>query len=41
LIGSVPGIVLGSLASGRLPDKIVRKLLGLILLVVGARVALF
>ncbi len=41
LIGSVPGIVLGSLASGRLPDNVVRRLLGLVLLVVGTRVALF
>lgn len=40
LIGSVPGIVLGSLASGRLPDNVVRRLLALVLLVVGARVAL-
>ncbi len=40
LIGSVPGIVLGSLASGRLPDNVVRRLLALVLLVVGARIAL-
>jgi hypothetical protein len=40
LVGSVPGIVLGSLASGRLPDNAVRRLLALVLLAVGARVAL-
>ncbi len=41
LVGSVPGIVLGSLASGRLPDNVVRRLLALVLLAVGARVALY
>ena len=41
LIGSVPGIVLGSVASGRLPDNVVRRLLGLVLFIVGTRVALF
>lgn len=41
LVGSVPGIVLGSLASGRLPDNAVRRLLALVLLAVGARVALY
>jgi uncharacterized membrane protein YfcA len=37
LIGSVPGIVLGSYASGRFPDRIVRRLLAMVLLAVGAR----
>src|SRR5258708_28269668 len=41
LMGSVPGIVLGSYASGRLPDHIVRRLLAMVLLVVGARIIVF
>jgi uncharacterized membrane protein YfcA len=41
LMGSVPGIVLGSYASGRLPDHIVRRLLATVLLVVGARIIVF
>ncbi len=40
LVGSVPGIVLGSLAASRLPDKLVRRLLAVVLLAVGARYAL-
>jgi uncharacterized protein len=38
LIGSVPGIVLGSYASGRLPERIVRRLLAMVLLLVGVRI---
>lgn len=36
LMGSVPGIVLGSYASGRFPDSIVRRLLATVLLMVSA-----
>ena len=38
LIGSVPGIVLGSHASGRLPEHIVRRLLAMVLFMVGVRI---
>jgi len=41
LIGSVPGIVLGSYLSGRIPDRIVRRLLAAVLLVVGARLIVY
>jgi len=41
LMGSVPGIVLGSYMSGRFPDRIVRRLLATVLLVVGVRIAVF
>jgi len=41
LMGSVPGIVLGSYMSGRFPDHIVRRLLATVLLVVGVRIAVF
>jgi len=41
LIGSVPGIVLGSYASGRFPDRVVRRLLAAVLLMVGVRIVVF
>lgn len=41
LIGSVPGVVLGSYASGQFPDRIVRRLLATILLLVGVRIVVF
>jgi uncharacterized membrane protein YfcA len=41
LMGSVPGIVLGSYASGRFPDYIVRRLLAAVLLAVGVRIVAF
>jgi uncharacterized membrane protein YfcA len=41
LMGSVPGIVLGSYASGRFPDHIVRRLLATVLLMVGVRIVVF
>jgi len=41
LMGSVPGIVLGSYASGRFPDRIVRRLLATVLLMVGIRIVVF
>jgi len=41
LLGSVPGIVLGSYASGRFPDHIVRRLLATVLLMVGVRIVVF
>jgi hypothetical protein len=40
LLGSVPGIVAGSLLAGRLPDVLVRRLLALVLLYAGGRLAL-
>jgi uncharacterized membrane protein YfcA len=39
LAGAVPGIVAGSLLAGRLPEALVRRLLALVLLVAGARLA--
>jgi uncharacterized membrane protein YfcA len=39
LLGSVPGIVLGSYASGRIPERVVRTLLALVLFGVGLRIA--
>jgi uncharacterized protein len=39
LAGSVPGIVAGSLLAGRLPDAVVRRVLALVLLYAGARLA--
>ena len=39
LLGSVPGIVAGSLLAGGLPDALVRRLLALVLLCAGARLA--
>lgn len=39
LAGSVPGIIAGSLFAGRLPDAVVRRLLALVLLFAGARLA--
>jgi uncharacterized membrane protein YfcA len=39
LIGSVPGIVAGSLVAGRLPDLIVRRVLAFVLLYAGTRLA--
>jgi uncharacterized membrane protein YfcA len=40
LAGSLPGIVAGSLLAGRLPDALVRRLLALVLLYAGVRLAL-
>jgi uncharacterized membrane protein YfcA len=37
LIGSVPGITLGSHMSGRLPERALRPVLAVVLLVVGVR----
>ncbi|HZN85822.1 MAG TPA: sulfite exporter TauE/SafE family protein [Burkholderiales bacterium] len=39
VVGAVPGIVAGSLLAGRLPDALVRRLLALVLLLAGARLA--
>jgi uncharacterized membrane protein YfcA len=39
LAGAVPGIVAGSLAAGRLPDALLRRLLAFVLLFAGARLA--
>ena len=39
LAGSVPGIVVGSLLAGRLSDVLVRRLLAIVLLYAGARLA--
>lgn len=39
LAGSVPGIVAGSLFAGRMPDALVRRVLGLVLLYAGGRLA--
>lgn len=39
LLGSVPGIVAGSLLAGGLPDALVRRLLALVLLYAGGRLA--
>jgi uncharacterized protein len=41
LMGSVPGIVLGSYASGRFPDRVVRRLLAAVLFAVGVRIVVF
>lgn len=40
LVGSVPGIVAGSLLAGRLSDVLVRRALAFVLLLAGARLAL-
>lgn len=40
LVGSLPGIYLGSHAGARLPDKIVRPILAIMLFLVGVRMAL-
>jgi uncharacterized membrane protein YfcA len=40
LAGSIPGIVAGSLAAGRVPEGLVRRVLALVLLYAGARLAL-
>ena len=39
LLGSVPGIIAGSLLAGGLPDALVRRLLALVLLYAGGRLA--
>ena len=41
LIGSLPGIYCGSHLSGRVPDKILRSLLALILVLVGGKLVAF
>ncbi len=38
VLGSVPGIVLGSYAAGRFPDHVVKKVLATVMLLVGARI---
>jgi uncharacterized membrane protein YfcA len=38
--GAAPGVVAGSFLAGRLPDAVVRRLLGFVLLFAGARLAL-
>lgn len=40
LLGSIPGIVAGSLLAGSLPDALLRRLLALVLLYAGGRLAL-
>jgi uncharacterized membrane protein YfcA len=40
LAGAVPGILAGSLLAGRLSDELVRRALGLVLLLAAARIAL-
>jgi len=40
LVGAVPGIVVGSVLAGRLPDGIVRRLLACVLLYAGARLGI-
>lgn len=40
LIGSVPGIWLGSIAASRFPERALRALLAMLLLAVGARLVL-
>jgi uncharacterized protein len=35
LVGSIPAIIVGTLVSSRLPEKIIRKILGLTLMVIG------
>lgn len=35
LVGSIPAIIVGTLVSSRLPEKIIRKVLGLTLMVIG------
>jgi uncharacterized membrane protein YfcA len=37
LIGSLPGIVLGSYLAGRAPDAVVRVTLAVVLIIVGVR----
>jgi uncharacterized membrane protein YfcA len=37
LLGSVPGIMLGSRMSARLPERVLRPILAVILLIVGVR----
>jgi uncharacterized membrane protein YfcA len=41
LIGSVPGVVLGSYASGRFPDRVVRRILAAVLILVGVRIVAY
>jgi uncharacterized protein len=40
LVGSIPGIIAGSLSAPRLPDQILRPILACVLLLVGARLIL-
>lgn len=40
LAGSLPGVVAGSVLAGRVPDALMRRLLALVLLLAGARLAL-
>ena len=40
LAGSIPGVILGSYFSGRLPDGLLRRLLAVILCIVGGRLVL-
>ena len=40
LLGSMPGIVLGSHFAGRVPEKLIRILLAAVLLVVGGRLVI-
>lgn len=40
LVGSLPGIYLGSHTGAKLPDKIIRPILALMLLLIGARMAI-
>ena len=39
LVGSIPGIVIGSHFSARVPDKVLRPILAATLLLVGGRLA--
>ena len=40
LVGSLPGIYLGSHMGARLPDRVVRPILASMLLVIGVRMAI-
>lgn len=37
LVGSIPGIIVGSLLSSKLPDRLVRSVLALVLMLVGIK----
>jgi uncharacterized membrane protein YfcA len=39
LVGSLPGIALGSFAAARVPEKILRPVLATLLLLVGGKMA--
>ncbi len=41
LVGSIPGIIVGSLLSARSPDRVLRYILAVMLLIVGGKLAFF